>query len=93
MINTSENLEQLSFLELGPIAERFDQQVLQSWALQRIYHIQSTDPDNCLAELQQIAEWVQKCHTNWMKDEYWAEYVRINARSKRTHSWLRFLKL
>ncbi len=91
-MNMSQNIEKMTFAELGPIAERFDEQALQCWALQRVYHILTVEPDNCLAELQRIAEWVRQRHPEWMKkDKYWAEFVRINARPRRARRWLSLL--
>ena len=85
---------EISCAEIEPIADRFNDQELQSWALQRISHLLSTEPGNCLNELRQIAEWVRRKHPDWIeKDGYWAEFVRINSQVMRSGGWRRLLGL
>ena len=93
-MNATQSLMEIPFAEIAPIADRFDEQELQSWAMKRVNHLLCTEPDSCVHELGQIADWVQSEHPDWMtKDDYWLEFVRINTQVMRPAGWRGFFKI
>lgn len=88
-MNATQSLMEIPFAEIAPIADRFDEDELQSWAMKRVNYLLSTEPDSCISELGQIAVWVRNNHSGWMeKDDYWVEFVRINTGVARSGRWL-----